>query len=103
MARGALPVHNLSAAVMFELGSSLREARRKRYLEALEDERFELLPGEVYTRGFLREYAEFLGLDGSLYVQEYNDRFAHHDELPIAATPTAARLRRRAGIPIVVA
>jgi Helix-turn-helix domain len=69
---------------MFEIGSSLREARerqhldfgevermtkiRGKYLRALEDERFELLPAQTYVKGFLRTYAEVLGLDGQLYV-----------------------------------
>jgi cytoskeleton protein RodZ len=68
---------------MFEIGPSLREARmrrglssedvqkairiRDRYLHALEEERWELLPGDAYVKGFLRTYAEFLGLDGNLY------------------------------------
>jgi len=84
---------------MFELGSSLREARvhrgielaqvaaetqiRTRYLQALEDERFELLPGSVYAKGFLRAYADYLGLDSQLFVDEYNARFS------AAQTPTA--------------
>src|SRR5690242_5280021 len=83
---------------MFEIGGSLREARlkrgltpadvqkairiRDRYLQALEEERWELLPGDAYVKGFLRTYADFLGLDGSLYVDEYNNRFAHPDEQP---------------------
>lgn len=98
---------------MFEIGTSLQEARakrgleldavqkalriRRRYLEALENERFDQLPGEVYARGFLREYAEFLGLDGSLYVEEYNARHASHEPQPIAAQPTAARLQGGGG------
>jgi hypothetical protein len=77
---------------MFELGSSLREARvrrgtelaqvaaetriRMRYLQALEDERFELLPDPVYAKGFLRAYADYLGLDGQLFIDEYNARFS---------------------------
>src|SRR5438046_2740456 len=68
---------------MFELGSSLREARvrrgvelaqvaaetriRTRYLQALEDERFELLPGSVYGKGFVRAYADYLGLGRHLF------------------------------------
>ena len=76
---------------MFEIGNSLREARMRRqidfpqaeaaikirgkYLRALEDEQFELLPAETYVKGFLRTYAEYLGLDGQLYVDEYNSRF----------------------------
>ena len=77
---------------MFELGSSLREARVRRgvelaqvaaetrirtpYLQALEDERFELLPGSVYGKGFLRAYADYLGLESQLFVEEYNARFS---------------------------
>src|SRR5947207_4257428 len=81
---------------MFEIGGSLRESRlkrglspadvqkairiRDRYLQALEEERWELLPGDAYVKGFLRTYADYLGLDGNLYVEEYNSRFAHPDE-----------------------
>jgi hypothetical protein len=76
---------------MFELGNSLREARvrrgvdfaqaelatkiRGKYLRALEEEQFSLLPAQTYVKGFLRTYAEYLGLDGQLYVDEYNSRF----------------------------
>ena len=81
---------------MFEIGNSLREARlrqaldfpeieqatkiRAKYLRALEDEQFDILPGQTYVKGFLRTYAEYLGLDGELYVDEYNSRYIHADE-----------------------
>jgi cytoskeleton protein RodZ len=81
---------------MFEIGNSLREARlrqgldfpeieqatkiRPKYLRALEDEQFDILPGQTYVKGFLRTYAEYLGLDGQLYVDEYNSRYIHADE-----------------------
>jgi cytoskeletal protein RodZ len=77
---------------VFELGISLREARtrqgldipqaelatkiRAKYLRALEEEHFDVLPAETYVKGFLRTYADFLGLDGQLYVDEYESRFA---------------------------
>jgi hypothetical protein len=88
---------------MFEIGSSLREARirrglspadvhkairiRERYLTALEEERWEMLPGDAYTKGFLRTYADFLGLHGQLYVDEYNARIAQREEEPLAPEP----------------
>src|SRR5437870_7270816 len=53
---------------------------RGKYLHAIEDEQFELLPSETYVKGFLRTYADYLGLDGQLYVEEYNSRFARPDE-----------------------
>ena len=55
---------------------------RAKYLRALEEEHFEVLPGDTYVKGFLRTYAEYLGLDGQLYVDEYNSRFAREEEFP---------------------
>lgn len=85
---------------VFDIGSSLREARlrngydlaeaeaatkiRTKYLKALEEERFEVLPAQTYVKGFLRSYAEFLGLDGELYVDEYNSRYGSEDEEYVA-------------------
>jgi len=79
-------------AVVVEIGTRLREARTRlglepadveaatmipmRHLLALELERFERLPEGIYRRSFLREYADFLGLDGRLYADEYERRFA---------------------------
>jgi cytoskeletal protein RodZ len=88
---------------MFEIGNSLREARlrqglefpeiehatkvRSKYLRALEDEEFELLPAQTYVKGFLRTYAEYLGLDGQLYVDEYNSRYVGlEEESPLRAS-----------------
>ncbi len=44
---------------------------RLRYLGAIENEEWDVLPGGVYTRGFIRTYASFLGLDGERLVEEY--------------------------------
>jgi cytoskeletal protein RodZ len=76
---------------MFEIGASLREARARRqlsydqveaetkirakYIRCMEDEQFDVLPSGTYVRGFLRTYADYLGLDGQLYVDEYSSRF----------------------------
>jgi cytoskeletal protein RodZ len=95
---------------VFEIGNSLREARlrqgfelprveadtkiRAKYLRALEEEHFDVLPGDTYVKGFLRTYAEYLGLDGQLYVDEYNSRFAREEEFPVQS-PAARRPRPR--------
>src|SRR3954468_19297473 len=100
-------------AAMFEIGSSLREARlrqgldfpeleqttkiRGKYLRALEDEQFDVLPAQTYVKGFLRNYAEFLGLDGQLYVDEYNSRYVVDPEdvfRPRRNYPRARQQRR---------
>jgi Helix-turn-helix domain/RodZ C-terminal domain len=94
-----------------EIGSSLREARRRRgfelaqvaadthirtrYLKALEDERFDLLPGTAYVRGFLRTYAGYLGLEPELFVDEYNARFAPPEEPPPQLKPLRRLERHR--------
>src|SRR3954468_5193435 len=81
---------------MFEIGNSLREARlrqqldfleleqqtkiRAKYLKALEAEDFDVLPAPTYVKGFLRNYADALGLEGQLYVDEYNSRFVTGEE-----------------------
>jgi cytoskeleton protein RodZ len=97
---------------LFEIGNSLREARvrrgidfaeaelatkiRGKYLRALEDEQFALLPAQTYVKGFLRTYAEYLGLDGQLYVDEYNSRFVTGaDDHEPRVRRSAARPQRR--------
>jgi cytoskeleton protein RodZ len=96
---------------VFEIGHSLREARerqglgypeielatkiRAKYIRALEEEDFTSIPGDAYIRGFLRTYAEYLGLDGDVYVDEYASRFitSWRDELP--PRPERRRIRTR--------
>ena len=67
---------------------------RERYLTALEDEHWDLLPGEAYTKGFLRTYAEFLGLDGTLFIDEFNERVAADEEQAIVPESLAPRRKR---------
>jgi cytoskeleton protein RodZ len=96
---------------VFEIGNSLREARERRgidfaqaelatkirgkYLRALEDEQFTLLPAQTYVKGFLRTYAEYLGLDGQLYVDEFNSRFVSGEEYEPRVRRSAARRPQR--------
>jgi len=69
---------------------------RAKYLRALEDEHFAVLPAQPYIKGFLRTYADFLGLDGQLYVDEYNSRFVVDgaDETPLRRVSPRARRER---------
>ena len=110
---------------MFEIGSSLREARlrqgldfpeleqatkiRGKYLRALEEEQFHVLPAQTYVKGFLRSYAEELGLDGQLYVDEYNSRYVTGEDEPVVtprrgpSRPSVHRRFERRGILIGLA
>src|SRR4051812_12764794 len=98
---------------MPSIGETLREARmrqrlditdveaktkiRAKYLRALENEDFGMLPGSTFVKSFLRTYAEFLGLDPHLLVEEYRARHDPRDESELTpfARPPSGRQRRR--------
>jgi cytoskeletal protein RodZ len=99
---------------MAEIGETLREARMRRridmtevetatkirgkYLRALENEEWDLLPGPTFVKSFLRTYAEYLGLDARLLVEEYRQRYERptsQDLTPFSATRRGRSPRRR--------
>jgi cytoskeleton protein RodZ len=101
-----------------EIGQTLREARmraridiseleaetkiRAKYLRALENEEWDLLPGPTYVKSFLRSYADALGLDGRLLVEEYklrHERLSDVELQPIAPRSSRDRDRRRRRAP----
>ncbi|HEY2767864.1 MAG TPA: helix-turn-helix domain-containing protein [Solirubrobacteraceae bacterium] len=106
---------------MPEIGATLREARmreridvseieaktkiRAKYLRALENEEWDLLPGPTFVKSFLRTYAQALGLDDKAILEEYKLHYEHPRDLPeLAQQPTAsaarrARARARSGSP----
>jgi cytoskeleton protein RodZ len=63
----------------------------RRYLEAIEEDRYDRLPGEAFVRGFIRSYAQFVGLDPEDALLIYNQSRTVHDAAPThpAATPLA--------------
>jgi cytoskeleton protein RodZ len=69
---------------------------RAKYLRALENEEWGLLPGSTFVKSFLRTYAQALGLDGKALVEEYR---LHHEGPsegalePIVSTPHSSRGR----------
>ena len=78
------------------IGATLRETRnrrkielseveaatkiRLRFLRAMENEEWDVLPGGAYTRAFIRTYASYLGLDGERLAEEYR-----HSTAPAAS------------------
>lgn len=69
---------------------------RAKYLRALENEEWGLLPGPTFVKSFLRTYAQALGLDGKALVEEYRLHHEHPSEAalePIVSTPQSARGR----------
>src|SRR3954470_3285026 len=93
-----------------ELDEAERTIRiRSRYLAALENEDWDVLPGTAYLRGFLHTYGDYLGLDGAALVQEY-DRLGfgaepdHPVETPFEPPrPASADRFVRRAVPIMAA
>jgi hypothetical protein len=85
---------------MADIGAMLREARmrehrdiaefeertkiRAKYLRALEDEEWSLLPGYTFAKAFLRTYADMLGLDGRMLVDEFKRQYRDPSEAELA-------------------
>jgi hypothetical protein len=106
---------------MAEIGSILRETRmraridiseveahtkiRAKYLRAIENEDWDLLPGPVFVTSFLKTYGDYLGVDSRPLVDEFKRRYespTDHDVRPIASrTRERERAARRHGGPRV--
>jgi cytoskeleton protein RodZ len=102
---------------MPEIGATLRDARmraridiseietetkiRAKYLRALENEEWDLLPGPTYVKSFLRTYAEALGLDAKLLIEEYKLRHERLSEVELQpiTSPGARRRPQPRGVP----
>jgi cytoskeleton protein RodZ len=104
---------------MADIGARLREARmrakidinevesrtkiRAKYLRAIENEEWDLLPGEVYVKSFLRTYGEYLGLDTRQLIDDFKRRYerpSDHELRPIAPLGREReRPRRRPLVP----
>jgi len=59
---------------------------RKDHLEALEEDRVEALPGRTYAVGFIRSYADYLGLDAVQCVERFKAEIAGRTETPVSVT-----------------
>jgi cytoskeletal protein RodZ len=93
------------------IGERLREARmrqnidiaeveaatkiRAKYLRALENEEFSLLPGNTFVKTFMRTYADYLGLDAQLLIEEYRVDYEPRGEAELQPyVPPSTRRRR---------
>jgi len=94
---------------MNQLGERLREAREsqgisisqaavetrilQRYLIALEDSDYQHLPGDVYARGFIRNYAEYLGLPAEELIELYRRERGTSEPIRVVPVTTSPRIR----------
>jgi cytoskeletal protein RodZ len=70
---------------------------RAKYLRALENEEFGLLPGTTFVKTFMRTYAEYLGLDAQLLIEEYRVDYEPRGEgdQPMVSRPSRRQQERR--------
>ncbi len=104
---------------MNQIGSIFREARTntgktieeavketkiaRKYLNALENEDFDVFPGETYLIGFMRNYAQFLGLDPDEMVHKYRDYKIQEQPAPIEQLTAKPRNVKRYVLLVVLA
>ena len=67
---------------------------RGKYLRALENEEWALLPGPTFVKSFLRTYADYLGLDGRSLVEEFKLKY-ERPEMQAIAPPRPREQGRR--------
>jgi len=106
---------------LFEIGNTLREARvrrnltlqqveedikiRVKYVQAMENEDWDVMPGVTYVKGFLRTYSSYLGLDPEVIIGEFRSRgmapSAEHHE-PFGGSSVIGKPRSHRGRNTVV-
>jgi cytoskeleton protein RodZ len=95
---------------MSDIGSTLREARmharidiidveqatkiRAKYLRAMEDEEWSVLPGPTYIKSFLRTYGDYLGLDSRALVDSYKREYERVSETELHPFGAGRRTRQ---------
>lgn len=67
---------------------------RRKYILALENEEFDVLPGKVYVKGFIRNYAGFLGIDGDALVREYDELSHQPESVPVTEIPPPTSIEK---------
>lgn len=97
---------------MANTGEMLREARerkgvslekaeeetkvRARYLAALENEEYDIIPGKAYVKGFLKIYANYLGLNPDEVILQYkSSQFALSDQAVLKQPPQRKNIKER--------
>ena len=101
---------------MIDFGASFRKARESagisidqasmetrissRFLKAIEDEEFHILPGGIFNRGFVRAYADHLGIDPENAVADYERAAALRQPSEPLTTSASRRFHRKSKGPL---
>ena len=69
---------------------------KREYLEALEKDEYDAIPGAVFVKGFLRNYGNFLELDGIALAREYKENVEERTPQPEVRTIMPVKKRKSA-------
>jgi hypothetical protein len=77
----------------------VRTKIRAKYLRAMENEEWDMLPGPIYVKSFLRTYSDFLGLDSRMLIDDYRRRYERPSDQEPRPIATLGRERERDRVP----
>ncbi|MCL6472502.1 MAG: DUF4115 domain-containing protein [Firmicutes bacterium] len=91
--------HILSEA-RHRAGKSIKEVEfdtkiRAKFIESLEKDDFDNLPSSIYTQGFIKTYANYLGIDHIPLIQQYRGLYAYKDESDLSSLSSNIRVKSK--------
>ncbi len=94
------PIGQILSEARNRLGKSIKEVEfdtkiRAKYLDALERDDFDNLQATIYTQGFIKTYANYLGLDPVPLIQQYRGLYAYKDENNLESLSSNIRVKAR--------
>ncbi|MHB8841939.1 MAG: helix-turn-helix domain-containing protein [Candidatus Aquicultor sp.] len=102
------PIGQVLSEARIKLGKSIKEVEfdtkiRAKYVEALEQDYFDYLPGNIYTQGFIKTYATYLGIDPEPLVQQYKSLHEQKSTDDLGHVSANMRLRVKKRPPWMIA
>ncbi|NCO65646.1 MAG: hypothetical protein COW32_11365 [Candidatus Aquicultor secundus] len=102
------PIGQVLSEARIKLGKSIKEVEfdtkiRAKYVEALEQDYFDYLPGSVYTQGFIKTYATYLGVDPEPLVQQYKSLYEQKSADDLGHVSANMRVRVKTRPPWMIA
>lgn len=94
------PIGQVLQQARQKLGKTAKEVEldtkiRAKYIEALEKDNFATLPGSIYAKGFIKVYANYLGIESAPLIQQYKNLYEQENDLDITRMPANLRVKKK--------
>jgi cytoskeleton protein RodZ len=104
------PIGEVLSQSRINLGKSIKEVEfdtkiRAKHIEALEADNFDTLPGSIYTQGFIKTYANYLGIDPEPLIRSYRNLYIQPvdgDLLNVSSNIRVETKKRPAWVPFAI-